>query len=147
MVEQLKACPFCGGPAQDDSYGGAVCATGRGCFDDVLSHQRWNTRPLEAALESALAAAKARVAELERERDEARATAMLENVWRSLVMDGLGHTTQAPPNFVGDRLEEWRGLTPKMPRGRKESLRAKAERVLIDRITGLRAALAAKERG
>lgn len=63
----LKPCPFCGEPALSDGRSvtcsgfGNSCAFGR----EWAKPERWNTRPIESALESRLAAAEARVKELD----------------------------------------------------------------------------------
>jgi hypothetical protein len=65
-MSELKACPFCGGKVHEensDYYAGIICEdcsygwSYEGTEDPILEKQKWNTRPLESDLQSALTTA------------------------------------------------------------------------------------------
>ena len=71
-MSELKPCPFCGEPA-DDRYNRLAKCSNKSCLmnhwvddEDFFIDDDWNTRPIEDAL-------RARIAELEAERDQAKA--------------------------------------------------------------------------
>lgn len=75
-ADKLLPCPFCGGAAEDDEFGGYVRCTNitdasGGCFMaiDWVSAKKWNTRP--APTEAEVEAAAMRIMATDR-RDVAR---------------------------------------------------------------------------
>lgn len=65
MSDELKPCPFCQGRAQDCGERGVKCMRCRAWGPDPIRPHMWNHRPEADTL-------RARVAELEAERDEMR---------------------------------------------------------------------------
>ena len=102
-MNELKACPFCGGKVDmksvviysngERSPASIKCKKCNYCmtaFDNDELIKRWNTRPIEDALRAALAEANEDAARLAGELDAARIyIARRNNIERSLTIDAL----------------------------------------------------------
>lgn len=70
MNDELKPCPFCGNNVARNAWGNLHCLNCN--YTYYITYERhddwWNTRPIEDALRSELAQARARIAQLEAER-------------------------------------------------------------------------------